>query len=180
MQFALSCLRAHFSNIALILNIALIVAVMILIKAPFTLPGLAGLVLTVGMAVDANVLISERMREELAKGSSLRLVIRNGFDRAFATILDSNLTTLITSITLYVIGTDTVRGFAVTLTLGIILSMFTAVFCARVIFEVCERQRWLTSLSMARFRTRVTAQAKAEPRSASKVAAFSQRVTKTS
>jgi SecD/SecF fusion protein len=139
------------ANFAVLLNIGLIVAVMILIKAPFTLPGLAGLVLTVGMAVDANVLISERMREELGKGSSLRLVIRNGFDRAFATIVDSNLTTLITSITLYIIGTDTVRGFAVTLTLGILFSMFTAVFCARVVFEVCERQRWLTTLKMARF-----------------------------
>lgn len=139
------------ANFCLALNIALIVAVMILIKAPFTLPGLAGLVLTVGMAVDSNVLISERMREELAKGTSLRLVIRNGFDRAFATIVDSNLTTLITSVTLYVIGTDTVRGFAVTLTLGILLSMFTAVFCGRVIFEIGERQRWLKSLSMMRF-----------------------------
>jgi len=153
------------ANFAVLLNLGLIVAVMILIKAPFTLPGLAGLVLTVGMAVDANVLISERMREELSKGSSLRLVIRNGFDRAFATIVDSNMTTLITSLTLYVIGTDTVRGFAVTLTLGILFSMFTAVFCARVILEICERQRWLTTLKMARFfgRTHIDFMAIAKP-----------------
>ncbi|MCR9118621.1 MAG: protein translocase subunit SecD, partial [bacterium] len=129
-------------------NIALILAVMIAIKAAFTLPGLAGLVLTVGMAVDANVLIFERIREEMNRGSALRLAIRNGFAKATTTIVDANVTTLITAIVLYAIGTDQIRGFAVTLILGIVMSMFTAIFCSRVTFEIIERKKWLTSLNM--------------------------------
>ena len=132
----------------LVLNIGMTVALMILLEAPFTLPGLAGLVLTVGMSVDANVLIFERMREEQAKGAALRMAIRNGFDRALVTIVDSNLTTIITAVILYTIGTDQVRGFAVTLTLGILTSMFTAIYCSRVVFEIAERQRWQTRLQM--------------------------------
>jgi SecD/SecF fusion protein len=134
--------------VVLVVNIAMTVALMILLEAPFTLPGLAGLVLTVGMSVDANVLIFERMREEQAKGAALRMAIRNGFDRAFVTIVDSNLTTIITAVILYTIGTDQVRGFAVTLTLGILTSMFTAIYCSRVVFEIAERQRWQTRLHM--------------------------------
>lgn len=132
--------------IALMMNILLTVAVMILFGATLTMPGLAGLVLTIGMAVDSNVLIFERMREELDKGASLRMAIRNGYDRAMVTIIDSNLTTLLTAIILYIIGTDQLVGFAVTLTLGLIISMFTAVFCTRVIFEVAERTGWLRSM----------------------------------
>ncbi len=124
---------------------------MILIKAAFTLPGLAGLVLTVGMAVDANVLIYERIREELDRGASLRMAIRNGFSRATPTIIDANLTTLITAVVLYVIGTDQIKGFAVTLILGLLVSMFTAIFVSRVIFDVAEKKRWLTQLKMMRF-----------------------------
>jgi len=135
---------------ALLANLVLIVAVMITIKAAFTLPGLAGLVLTVGMAVDANVLIFERIREELARGAALRMAIRNGFARATTTIVDANLTTLITATILYIIGTDQVRGFAVTLWLGVVLSMYTAIFCSRVIFDIAERRRWLTELKMVR------------------------------
>ena len=136
------------ANLMLVLTLLLIVAVMITVKAAFTLPGLAGLVLTVGMSVDANVLIFERIREELSRGSALRMAIRNGFGRAFSSIVDANVTTLITAIVLYVIGTDQVKGFAVTLFLGIVMSMFTAVFCSRVIFDVAERRRWITKLSM--------------------------------
>ena len=139
--------------LALTINLILIVALMILLKAPFTLPGLAGMVLTIGMSVDANVLIYERMREELAKGAALRMTIRNGFDRAFTTIVDSNLTTVITAVILYIIGTDQVKGFAVTLTIGILISMFTAIFCSRVIFDIAERQRWISTLHMMRFFT---------------------------
>lgn len=139
--------------LALILNLLLTVAIMIVIQAPFTLPGLAGLVLTVGMSIDANVLIFERFREEVARGAALRMALRNGFDRAMATIIDSNLTTLLTAVVLYVIGTDQLRGFGVTVSLGIITSMFTAIFCARTIFETGERMRWLTSLSMTQFLT---------------------------
>jgi SecD/SecF fusion protein len=133
---------------ALTLNIALTVALMILFSATLTLPGLAGLVLTVGMSVDSNVLIFERLREELAKGASLRMAIRNGFERAMATILDSNITTLLTAAILYVIGTDQLVGFAVTLILGIVTSMFTAIFCSRVIFDIAERTGYARSLSM--------------------------------
>ncbi len=133
---------------ALLLNLAMILATMVLINQPLTLPGLAGLVLTVGMSVDANVLIFERLREELAKGSAPRMAIRNGFARATTTIVDANLTTLITAIVLYAIGTDQIRGFAVTLILGILYSMFTAIYMSRTIFDVAERQGFL-SLSMS-------------------------------
>lgn len=137
--------------IALALNILFTLALMVLIKAPLTLPGLAGLVLTVGMSVDANVLIYERIREELARGAALRMALRNGFARATTTIIDSNLTTILTAIVLYAIGTDQLRGFAVLLTLGLITSMFTAIFCARVFFDVVERTRFLTTLKMFQF-----------------------------
>ncbi|MFO0885583.1 MAG: protein translocase subunit SecD [Pirellulales bacterium] len=133
---------------ALILNILLTVSFMVIFRAPFTLPGLAGLVLTVGMSVDSNVLIFERIREELAGGSNLRMALRNGFERAMATIIDSNLTTLLTAFVLYKIGTDQVRGFGITLILGIITSMFTAIFCARTIFEIGEKTRKLKTLNM--------------------------------
>ena len=135
--------------LALTMNLLLILALMILIKAALTLPGLAGLVLTVGMSVDANVLIFERIREEIKRGSALRLAIRNGFGRATTTIVDANLTTLITAVVLYTIGTDQIRGFAVTLILGILMSMFTAIFCSRVLFDIAEKRRWISKLSMA-------------------------------
>jgi SecD/SecF fusion protein len=133
---------------ALLMNAVLLLGIMIMIQAAFTLPGLAGFALTIGMAVDANVLIYERMREEAHRGAALRMVIRNGFDRALSAIVDSNLTTLITAVVLWVIGTDQVRGFAVTLFLGILLSMFTAIFCARVVFDVAERRRWISTVNM--------------------------------
>jgi SecD/SecF fusion protein len=132
-------------------NLLFVFAIMILVKAPLTMPGLAGLALTVGMSVDANVLIFERIREELARGAGIRMAIRNGFDRATVTIIDSNLTTLITGVVLYVIGTDQIRGFAVTLILGLLAGMFTAVFCSRVVFDICERKGWLKSLHMMQF-----------------------------
>jgi SecD/SecF fusion protein len=138
------------ADLAVLLNVVLVVAVMISIKAAFTLAGLAGLVLSVGMAVDANVLIYERMREELDRGAAMRMAIRNGFQRAFSTIVDSNLTTLITGVVLYAIGTDQLKGFAVTLVLGLTLNLFTAVFCSRVVFDLAERNRWITKLSMSR------------------------------
>lgn len=127
--------------IALAINLLIVLAAMVIIRQPITLPGLAGLILSVGMSVDANVLVFERIREEIAKRSTGRLAIRNGFDRAITTIIDSNLTTLISAVMLYWFGTDQVRGFAITLIIGLAASMFTAVFCSRVIFEVCERLR---------------------------------------
>ncbi len=135
---------------ALLTNLVLILAIMIIFKAAFTLPGLAGLVLIVGMAVDANVLVFERIREEIGRGAALRMAIRNGFSRATTTIVDANVTTLITGVILYAIGTDQVKGFAITLILGVVLSMYTAIFCSRVVFDVAERRRWITKLSMLR------------------------------
>ena len=150
--FAVVCAYYRFSgviaSVAMLANLLYILALMVLIKAALTLPGIAGLVLTVGMSIDANVLIYERMREEMAKGSTLRMAIRNGFARATVTIIDSNLTTIITAIVLYLIGTDQIRGFAVTLILGILASMFTAIFCARVVFDIAERTRTLSRLRM--------------------------------
>ncbi len=136
---------------ALIMNLLFVFAIMIMLNAPLTLPGIAGLALTVGMAVDSNVLIFERLREEMARGTGLRMAIRNGFDRATTTIIDSNLTTVITGIVLYAVGTDQLRGFAVTLILGLMTSMFTAVFCSRVVFDIFERRGWIKSLYMMRF-----------------------------
>ena len=136
--------------LALLINLVCILAMIILVKQPFSLTGLAGLVLTVGMSVDANVLIFERIREELDRGSTLRMAIRNGFGRATTTIVDANLTTLLTAIVLYGFGTEQIRGFAVSLILGILMCMFTAIFCSRVVFDIAERQRWITKLSMMR------------------------------
>ncbi|MGL4514330.1 MAG: protein translocase subunit SecD [Lacipirellulaceae bacterium] len=137
--------------LGLVATLVLVVGAMVALNAAFTLPGLAGLVLTVGMAVDANVLIYERIREELAKGSGLRMAIRNGFDRASTTIIDSNLTTLLTGVVLYVVGTDQIKGFAVSIVLGLIMSLFVAVFATRVVFEIAERRRWIKDLRFVSF-----------------------------
>jgi SecD/SecF fusion protein len=134
--------------LALAFNLLLVLALMVLIKAAFTLPGLAGLVLTIGMSVDANVLIYERIREELRSGAALRMAIRNGFSRAMSAIIDSNVTTIIAGVALYYIGTDQVKGFAVTLILGILTSMFTAIFFSRLVFDICERQGWIKEVRM--------------------------------
>ncbi|MFN3992975.1 MAG: protein translocase subunit SecD [Tabrizicola flagellatus] len=124
-----------FANIALAINVALIVAVLSAIGATLTLPGIAGIVLTMGMAVDANVLIFERMREELRSGANPRRAMQQGFDRAFSAIMDSNVTGLLTALIMFWLGSGPVRGFAVTLGLGILTSMFTAVYVTRLIVE---------------------------------------------
>ncbi len=130
------------ANVALMANIILLIGVMSMIPgATLTLPGMAGIVLTVGMAVDANVLIFERIREELAEGRSAMQAIHEGYNRAFATIADSNITTLLVAIILFGIGTGPVKGFAVTLALGIITSIFTAVFVTRLIVNLIWGQR---------------------------------------
>jgi len=144
-------LSGFIADLAVLLNILLVVALMISLKAAFTLAGLAGLVLSVGMAVDANVLIYERMREETERGAGVRTAIRNGFARAFSTIIDSNLTTLISAFVLFAMGTDQLKGFAVTLILGLVLNLFTAVFCSRVAFDLSERNGWLRKLTMSKF-----------------------------
>lgn len=129
------------ADLSLVLNLILIVGAMAICNATFTLPGLAGLVLTIGMAVDSNVLIYERMREEMERGSSLRMVIHNGFDKALSAIVDSNVTTLIAAVVLYMIGTDQIRGFAVTLFIGLTMSMFSALYFGRLMFDIAERKR---------------------------------------
>lgn len=134
--------------VCLLLNMLLVLTIMMSINATFTLPGLAGLVLTIGMAVDANVLIFERMREEKNRGSSLKMAIQNGFGKAFTTIVDANVTTLITAAILYAIGTDTVKGFAVSLFIGILVSMFTALYVGRVLFDVAEQRRLIKDVGM--------------------------------
>ena len=124
------------ANIALTVNIALVMALLSTIGATLTLPGIAGIVLTMGMAVDANVLIFERIREELRAGANPRRAVEVGFDRAFSAIMDSNVTGLLTALIMYAIGSGAVRGFAVTLGLGILTSMFTAVYVTRLIVEL--------------------------------------------
>ena len=136
------------ANLCLTLNLVLVMGFMAVITATFTLPGLAGIVLTIGMAVDANVLIFERIREELQRGSSMRMAIQNGFARAFTAIVDANVTTLIIAVVLYAIGTDQVRGFAVTLFIGIVMSMYTSLYVGRLVFDICERKQWLQRLKM--------------------------------
>ncbi|MBL8848902.1 MAG: protein translocase subunit SecD [Planctomycetaceae bacterium] len=136
------------ADVCLALNIILLMGSMALIDATFTLPGLAGVALAIGMAVDANVLIFERMREEQQKGSSLRMSIHNGFSKALSAIIDSNVTTMITAIVLYIFGSEQVKGFAVTLFIGLVWNMFCAVYVARLIFDVAERKRWLKTIRM--------------------------------
>lgn len=121
------------ANLALALNLVLLVAIMSIFGATLTLPGIAGIVLTVGMAVDANVLIFSRIREELKNGMPPQTAISGGFDRAFQTILDANITTFIVAIILYAIGSGPIKGFAVTLAIGILTSMFTAIMGTRAI-----------------------------------------------
>jgi len=125
-----------FANIALVLNIIIMVAVLSTIGATLTLPGIAGIVLTMGMAVDANVLIFERIREELRIGLSPARAVEAGFERAFSAIMDSNITGLMTGFIMYWIGSGPVRGFAVTFMLGIITSLFTAVYVTRLVVEL--------------------------------------------
>ncbi|WP_320170036.1 protein translocase subunit SecD [Maridesulfovibrio sp.] len=129
------------ADVVLVLNILLILAGLALFGATLTLPGIAGIILTIGMAVDANVIIFERIREELRRGLTAKAAITEGYNRATLTILDANITTVIAAIILYQFGTGPVRGFAVTLTLGIITSMFTAIFVSRILFDIYTSKR---------------------------------------
>ena len=141
-------LAGCIASFCVITNTVLIVVAMLTFRAAFTLPGLAGLVLTIGMAIDANILIYERIREELAGGASLKMAIRNGYAKAFTAIFDSNITTILVGCILFAVGTEQVKGFAVTLILGITLNLFTAIYCARIIMEVLAAQRWIKTFSM--------------------------------
>jgi preprotein translocase subunit SecD len=128
-------LSGVYASIALAANVVLLLALLSIAQATLTMPGIAGLVLTMGMAVDANVIIFERIREELTSGRTPRAAIAAGFDRAFATILDSNVTTFIAGVALYFVGTGPIVGFAVTLMVGIVTSVFTAIVVSRALFD---------------------------------------------
>lgn len=136
------------ANAALVLNIIFIMAMLSMFKATLTLPGIAGIVLTIGMAVDANVLIFERIREELRLGKTARAALEAGFSKALSSIIDSNVTTLIAALVLFQFGTGPVKGFAVTLSIGIVSSMFTAIFVSRLIFDYFLVHRQAKRLSI--------------------------------
>ncbi len=141
-------LAGTVADFALIWNILLVLAVLASLQATLTLPGIAGLILTVGMSIDANVIIFERIREELRKGKTPKAAIDSGYDRALTTIIDANVTTLIASLVLYQFGTGPIKGFATVLFWGILISMFTAVFITRTIFNAYVSNRTLTKLSI--------------------------------
>ncbi|MBI5864907.1 MAG: protein translocase subunit SecD, partial [Planctomycetes bacterium] len=136
------------ANVALLMNVLLVLAAMAMLGARFNLAGIAGVILGVGMAVDANVLIYERMREERERGSSLRMIIKNGYEKAFSTIFDSNVTTLLTCAILYYVGSEEIKGFGLTLGWGVVLNLFTAVFVTRVVFTVLTRYNLIKDLKM--------------------------------
>lgn len=138
------------ASVALLANLVLTVGFMVLVQATFTLPGLAGLVLMLGMAVDANILIYERLREERERGANLAQAIRNGYDRALPTIIDTHLSSIFTAIVLYVVGNDQLKGFGVSLTVGLIISLFTSLYMTRVLFDFWLAKGWLTKLRMFR------------------------------
>jgi SecD/SecF fusion protein len=134
--------------VALVVNMILLIGTMARIQATFSLPGLAGLALTIGMAVDANVLVFERMREEKERGAGLAQQIRNGFNRAWITIFDSHVCNFLAAVVLYMVGTEEVKGFALTMMIGMAWNLFTAVFMSRVIFEYWYSKGWLKKVTM--------------------------------
>ena len=137
------------ADLALFVTLVLLVFLLSLLGATLTMPGIAGIVLTVGMAVDANVLIFERIREELRHGRTVKSAIDAGFSKAFWTIMDANITTLIAALFLFQFGTGPIRGFAVTLSIGILASLFTAIFVSRWIFDlILSRRRRVDRLSI--------------------------------
>jgi len=132
----------------LIWNVLFLVAALAAFQATLTLPGIAGIVLTLGMAVDANVLINERIREELRNGKSARAAIETGYERALPSILDSNTTTFLSGVILFQFGTGPIKGFAVTLCIGIVSSLFTAVVGTRLIWDYMLSRRHVQTLSV--------------------------------
>lgn len=141
-------LSGIFASVALLANLVLLIGLMSLFEATLTLPGIAGLVLTVGMAVDANVIIFERIREELRSGRAVRAAINTGFSKATWTVLDANITTLITAIILFQYGTGPIKGFAVTLSIGIVTSVFAALVVTRLLFQIYPGTRHVSTLSI--------------------------------
>jgi len=136
------------ADLALFLNIIFIAAALAMFGATLTLPGIAGIILIIGMAIDANVLIFERIREELRLGKTPRAAVDGGYSKALVTILDANITTLIAALVLFQFGTGPVKGFAVTLSIGIIASLFTAIFVTRLIFDYLITERGMKKISI--------------------------------
>jgi preprotein translocase subunit SecD len=141
-------LSGVIADFALVLNLVCLIGALAALNATLTLPGIAGIILTIGMGVDSNVLIFERIREELRQGKPVRLAIDAGYDKAFLTIVDSHVTTLITGFALFLFGTGPIKGFAVTLCLGIAINLFTALVGTKVIFDVINQRRKLEHLSI--------------------------------
>lgn len=140
--------------VALLANLLLTIGFMVAVNAAFTLAGLAGIVLMLAMAVDANVLIYERVREERDKGATIPAAIRNGYDRSFATIIDTHLTSIFTAVILYTFGNDNLKGFSISLTVGLVISLFTSLYMTRLMFDYWMARRWLTNLRMMRLFSR--------------------------
>ena len=141
-------LAGLFADAAMVMNLLMIIAMLKFFGATLTMPGIAGLILTIGMSVDANVIIFERIREELRNGKTIRASIDAGFNKAFSTILDANLTTFFTALVLYFFGTGPIKGFAVTLSLGILASMFTALFVVKLIMDMTYANKSTGTISI--------------------------------
>ncbi|MBW6519758.1 MAG: protein translocase subunit SecD [Desulfoarculaceae bacterium] len=139
------------ANVALMLNILFLFAGLAILNATLTVPGIAGIILSIGMAVDSNILIFERMREEYDLGKSVRSSVDGGFRQALSTIVDSQVTTLITSMALFLFGTGPIKGFAITLSLGILFNLFTALYCSRFLFDALHSFKLLKNLTFLRF-----------------------------
>ena len=144
-------LRDFIAILTLLANFIVLFGLMAQFRFTLTLPGIAGVILTIGMAVDSNVLIYERMREEFHTGKPLKAGIDGGYDKAFWTIIDAHVTTLITAVVLFLFGTGPIKGFAVTLSLGVVLNLFTALFGTRVVYDWLLIKRWLKNLSFFEF-----------------------------
>jgi preprotein translocase subunit SecD len=136
------------ADAALALNSIMLVGILVALRATLTLPGIAGIALGIGMAVDSNVLILERIREELKLGKTVRSAIDGGYDKAFVTIVDSHVTTLITAVALFLFGTGPIKGFAVTLSLGVAINLFTALVGTRVVYDWMTSRREIRALSI--------------------------------
>ena len=138
------------ADVALLLNVVMVLAAMAMLGARMTLAGVAGVILTIGMTVDANVLIFERMREEKERGASLRMIIKNGYDKAFSTIIDANITTLLICVIIYKVGSEEIKGFGLTLGWGIVTSLFTALFVTRTLFILLIKYKVIKTIGMLR------------------------------
>ncbi|OGW43542.1 MAG: protein-export membrane protein SecD, partial [Nitrospirae bacterium RBG_16_43_11] len=141
-------LSGVIADFAMLLNLVILVGALAALDATLTLPGIAGIILTIGMGVDSNVLILERIREELRLGKPVRSAIDSGYDKAFITVVDSHVTTLLTAVILFLFGTGPIKGFAVTLSLGIAINLFTALVGTKVVYDFINSRKRLERLSI--------------------------------